>query len=229
MKKTLGIIALAATASTGAIAADITPYVGLGLVIDKAGTSAKRVGFNQNAPINNIGAAIVEDGGGDMKFDAAIAGEITAGVKWGHLRGELEFALRSASEDDYTIFSGNLMPGMKLNASTKTSVKHNSYMANVYYDFEIKNSNWAPYIGAGIGVGTYQQKATVDVSVMGRPVPIEDIKNDKTEFEWQVALGTAYHFTENWAADIAYRFNSSTIAGEFVYAHELKLGARYSF
>ncbi len=229
MKKTLGIIALAATASTGAIAADITPYVGLGLVIDKAGTSAKRVGFNPNAPINNIGAAIVEDGGGDMKFDAAIAGEITAGVKWGHLRGELEFALRSASEDDYTIFSGNLRPGMKLNASTKTSVKHNSYMANVYYDFEIKNSNWAPYIGAGIGVGTYQQKATVDVSVIGRPVPIEDIKNDKTEFEWQVALGTAYQFTENWAADIAYRFNSSTIAGEFVYAHELKLGARYSF
>ncbi len=229
MKKTLGIIALAATASTGAIAADITPYVGLGVVVDKAGTSAKRVGFNpQLATIINPGAGIVEDAGGDMKFDAAIAGEITAGIKWGHLRGELEFALRSASEDDYTIFSGPMGP-ITLNASTKTSVKHNSYMANVYYDFEIKNSNWSPYIGAGIGVGTYEQKATVNVSVNGNPIPVDGIKNDKTEFEWQVALGTAYHFTDNWAADIAYRFNSSTIAGEFVYAHELKVGARYSF
>lgn len=232
MNKILGIIALVTTASTGAIAAEITPYVGLGVVVDKAGTSAKRVGFNPTLAMTNPtnpGAAIVENGGGDMKFDAAIAGELTAGIKWGHLRGELEFALRSASEDDYTIFSGNMLPGMKLNASTKTSVKHNSYMANVYYDFAIKNSNWAPYVGAGIGVGTYQQRASVDINFMNNPIPVDDIKNDKTEFEWQVALGTAYNFTSNWAADIAYRFNSSTIAGEFVYAHELKLGARYSF
>lgn len=262
MKKTLGIIALATITSTGAMAANITPYVGLGLVIDKAGTSAKRVGFNPNNIAINPGAvagnpnipaimgdamggAIVRDGGGDMKFDAAIAGEITAGIKWGHIRAELEAAFRSASEDKYNIFDGQfnipIMGPMNANVvaniETATKVTHNSYMANFYYDFEIQDSNWEPYIGAGLGIGTYKQKATVDVTgnatVMSLSTPLDQhmtvLKEDKTEFEWQVALGTAYHFTDNWAADIAYRFNSSTIAGEFVYAHELKVGARYSF
>lgn len=32
-----------------------------------------------------------------------------------------------------------------------------------------------------------------------------------------------------WALDLGYRFNSSTVGGEFVYAHEIKLGARYMF
>ena len=50
-----------------------------------------------------------------------------------------------------------------------------------------------------------------------------------TEFEWQVGLGATYNFNENWALDVGYRFNSSTVEEEFVYAHELKVGARYLF
>ena len=50
-----------------------------------------------------------------------------------------------------------------------------------------------------------------------------------TEFEWQIGLGAVYNFTETWALDIGYRFNSANVSGEFVYAHEVKLGARYSF
>ncbi|MDE6570971.1 MAG: hypothetical protein K2L95_02005 [Alphaproteobacteria bacterium] len=53
MKKILGIITLAATTTTGAVAAEITPYVGLGVVVDKAGTSAKRVGFNPTLVMTN--------------------------------------------------------------------------------------------------------------------------------------------------------------------------------
>ena len=48
-------------------------------------------------------------------------------------------------------------------------------------------------------------------------------------FEWQVSAGIAYNFNEDWALDLGYRFNSSTVGGEFVYAHEIKLGARYMF
>ncbi len=249
MKKSIGIIALATMATTGAVAADLTPYVGLGVVIDSANTSAKRMGINPNP--TGMADIFVQDAGGDMNFDTAIAGEFTAGIKYGHLRGEFEFALRSASEDDYNLFHGDashLIPALRegmatLNANTSVSVKHNSYMFNAYYDFDIAGSKWQPYIGAGIGVGTYKQKAKVDINLDINPalaglvgpmlsqLPTEPIRvtHDKTEFEWQVALGTAYHFTPNWAADVAYRFNSSTVGGEFVYAHELKLGARYSF
>ncbi len=233
MKHTIGIFALAVMTTTGAIAADFTPYVGLGLVVDKAGTSAKRMGFKatSNPPF-------VQDAGGDMDFDAVMAGEITAGVKYGHLRGEFEFALRGASEDDYSLWYGNLatLSGAPIpmmgEIETSTSVKHNSYMLNLYYDFSIDDSKWEPYVGGGIGVGTYKQDAKVELDFENDNIPdrtVARIDQDKTAFEWQVAVGTAYHFTPDWAVDVAYRFNSSTVGGEFVYAHELKLGARYSF
>lgn len=260
MKKTLAAFMAAAMFAPAAFAAEITPYVGLGLVIDKAGTTAKRVKFDQSKitsmDTSSIGNAFVANAGDDMDFDMAFAGEITAGVKYGSVRGELEVAIRGASEDDYEIFNGNLVdmttpvgpltiPG---EIETSTSVQHNSYMANFYYDFTISDSKWMPYVGAGIGFGTYQQKATVEVDIddavlaglmqtpgvgdMLKDIPLgeQTVANDTlTEFEWQVGFGAMYNFNENWAFDIGYRFNSSTVEEEFVYAHEVKVGARYMF
>lgn len=234
MKKSLMFLVVAATSMSSAFAAELTPYVGLGVVIDKAGTSAKRMGFS----MVNGQPAPVPDAGGDMEFDVAFAGELTAGVKYGHLRGELEVAVRSAAEDDYDLYSGMFpilqpSPSMQLaDVETSTSVKHNSYMANFYYDFELSNPKWTPYVGAGIGIGTYKQTAEVEVDFENDMIPdqrLAKVVNDKTEFEWQVAAGVVYNFTDVWGLDVAYRFNSSTVGGEFVYAHELKLGARYSF
>lgn len=222
MKKFLPIFTVFSMFATATFAADLTPYVGLGVVVDKAGTSAKRMGYDPNSA-----DMIVKNGGGDMDFDSAIAGEFTAGIKYGNLRGEFEYALRSASEDNYEILSNAMMT-----INTSTSVKHNSYLFNLYYDFDLENSNWTPYVGAGVGLGTYNQYAAVDIDFASDMIPDQHIigaDDKKKEFEWQVAVGTAYNFTESWAADIAYRFNSSDVEGEFVYAHEVKLGLRYSF
>ena len=247
-----------------AFAVEITPYVGLGIIADKAGTSAKRVKFDATKinPRNlaAIGDAFIPNGGDDMDFDMAFAGEITAGVKIDNVRAELEVALRSASEDDYDIFDGDIatlfgvpsIPGVELiptEIETSTKVRHNSYLANVWYDFELSDSNWTPYIGAGVGFGVYRQKATVDIdielnqavvlppeSMAGLAAILQRMNGERTvaddtlyRFEWQVGLGAAYNFNENWALDIGYRFNSSNVADEFVYAHEIKIGARYSF
>lgn len=239
MKRTIALFAIAAMFAPSAFAAEITPYVGLGVVADKAGTTAKRVKFDQSKIPADISGAFVPNAGGNMDFDMAFAGEITAGIKYGNVRAELEAAFRSASEDDYELYNGKIM-SIPTEIETSTSVRHNSYMANLYYDFSISGSKWTPYVGAGIGFGTYRQKATVEVDIpdalagavagMGFPVGEMTVANDKlTEFEWQVGLGAAYNFNEDWAFDIGYRFNSSNVAGEFVYAHEVKLGARYSF
>lgn len=258
MKKTLALFMAAAMFAPSAFAAEITPYVGLGIVIDKAGTTAKRVKFDSSKITmdpSSISNAFIPNAGDDMDFDMAFAGEITAGVKYGNVRGELEVAIRSASEDDYEIFNGALpinIPmlapnGVPAEIETSTSVQHNSYMANFYYDFAISGSKWTPYVGAGIGFGTYQQKATVEVDIddaiiaaatqagMGQmlaklPLGEQTVADDTlTEFEWQVGLGAIYSFNDTWAFDIGYRFNSSTVEGEFVYAHEIKVGARYMF
>lgn len=248
MKKTLALFIATAMFAPSAFAAEITPYVGVGLVIDKAGTSAKRVKFDpaQIDPSNlsSIGNAFIPNAGSDMDFDMAFAGEITAGVKIGSVRAELEAAIRSASEDDYELFNGTVFEmgpiSVPAEIETSTSVRHNSYMANVYYDFDLGNSSWTPYIGAGVGLGVYRQKATVDIDLpdqyeniaagMGIPVGEMEVANDTLyEFEWQVGIGTAYNFSEDWAMDIGYRFNSSNVADEFVYAHEIKVGVRYTF
>ena len=287
MKKKIALFMAAAMFAPSAFAAEITPYVGLGLVIDKASTSARRVGFdpskiNSSDPMGSMTDAIIVNGGGNMDFDMAFAGEITAGVKYGNVRAEVEVAVRSASEDDYDIFNGNInLPGsalegvgallpdginIPLELENSISVRHNSYLVNMYYDFELANSNWTPYIGAGVGFGVYHQKAVVDIDIdeemlmagvmagLGDMAAMPGVSDQVIEgmapvlagmrkaegertvaddtlyrFEWQVGLGAVYNFNEDWAMDIGYRFNSSTVGGEFVYAHEVKLGARYSF
>ncbi len=287
MKKKIALFMAAAMFAPSAFAAEITPYVGLGLVIDKASTSARRVGFdpskiNSSDPMSSMTNAIIVNGGGNMDFDMAFAGEITAGVKYGNVRAEVEVAVRSASEDDYDIFNGNInLPGsalgeagtilrdginIPLELENSISVRHNSYLVNMYYDFELANSNWTPYIGAGVGFGVYHQKAVVDIDIdeemlmagvmagLGDMAALPGVSDQVIEgmapvlagmrkaegertvaddtlyrFEWQVGLGAVYNFNEDWAMDIGYRFNSSTVGGEFVYAHEVKLGARYSF
>lgn len=252
MKKTLALFIATAMFAPSAFAAEITPYVGVGLVIDKAGTSAKRVKFDATKVPADISHAFVANAGDNMDFDMAFAGEITAGVKIGSVRAELEAAIRSASEDDYELFNGTVFEmgpiSVPAEIETSTSVRHNSYMANVYYDFDLGNSSWTPYIGAGVGLGVYRQKASVEIDVDDAalaaisqipgvsgiisqiPFGEMEVANDTLyEFEWQVGIGTAYNFSEDWAMDIGYRFNSSNVADEFVYAHEIKVGVRYTF
>lgn len=256
-----------------AFAYEITPYVGLGIVVDKANTSAKRVAFDSanlpviNFPTPDLGAvagAFMPNAGNDMDFDMAFAGEITAGVKIDNVRLEAEVALRSASEDDYKIFDGNIAMSMgdiapgsvniPTEIETATKVRHNSYLFNMFYDFDL-GTRWTPYVGAGIGFGVYHQKAIVEIDIeedefwianAGNPMvdiigdgmlaELQQYEREMTvaddtlyRFEWQVSAGVAYNFNEDWALDLGYRFNSSTVGGEFVYAHEIKLGARYMF
>lgn len=274
-----------------AFAYEITPYVGLGIVVDKANTSAKRLGFDKtknqiNLPISGmgggvnigelvggtIGDGIIVNGGGDMAFDAAFAGEITAGVRIDNVRLEFEAAFRSASEDSYNLYDGNFdvsatmpsLPGpipfvgaIAAAIETSTSVRHDSYLFNMFYDFNF-GTRWTPYVGAGIGFGRYQQETSFNYnadltkfkqelgklagsmgnlgdiiadmpdSVTGSVTP-DQASHDLYRFEWQVSAGVAYNFDEDWVLDLGYRFNSATVGGEFVYAHEVKLGARYMF
>lgn len=268
MKKKIALFMAAALFAPSAFAMEITPYVGLGIVADSANTSAKRVKFDASKLDysdleNSFNNAFVPNAGGNMDFDMAFAGEITAGVKIDNFRAELEVAIRSASEDDYDIYNDKLnipmtgMPGIeKLAVPTEIensiSVRHNSYLANFFYDFDF-GTKWTPYVGAGVGFGVYRQKATVEIDIdedllmagLGQippallPTILQEVSKFEREmevandtlyrFEWQVSAGVAYNFNENWALDLGYRFNSSTVGGEFVYAHEVKLGARYSF
>jgi opacity protein-like surface antigen len=225
--KIISVFVLVVTLFASAASAnEFTPYVGLGLVVDKPGTSARRPAFDPAAQF-----PFIKEGGGEhMEFDTVFAGELTLGVKYRKMRGELQAAIRTASEDDVTLYSGPMPPMPNIDISTSMSVRHNSYLANVFYDFDIPNSDLNLYVGVGAGVGQYKQKAKAHFDIAGAPGnTLTVLDHDKIAFEWQAAFGAVCNFTKHWALDTSYRFNSATVGGKFVYAHELRLGARYSF
>ena len=191
MKKMVSIIVVSALASNCALA-DVRPYAGAALLADFANTDAKRLD------------------GSKMEFRTAYAGELTAGVKTGRMRGEVEIALRGASEAKLDT------AGM----SMKSSVRHDSYLVNAYYDIPASGP-FVPYVGAGIGLGRYRQEYDIN----GLRAQTED----KTKFEWQAGAGIGYALTPNVTGDLGYRYNASKIDGNDVSAHEIKAGARYNF
>lgn len=68
-------------------------------------------------------------------------------VKYGKLRGELEFGWNDDAKDSSTNAFKVVTPST-VNATTETSVY--SAMLNVYYDIET-GTKFTPYIGAGLG------------------------------------------------------------------------------
>lgn len=104
----------------------------------------------------------------------------------GHWRAELEYGYRHNGAKNITLPSGSTTPtslGLKANAMA------NSYMANLYYDFQ---PVWGliPHIGAGVGA------AQVRVNNVGSDWP----------FAWQAMAGAEYPLSYNARLGVEYRF-----------------------
>lgn len=185
----------------------------------------------------------------DASFGFRLAYGATTPVKYGALRGELEFGYSTAAKDDndYTFNIFNPYYGEEF--SVETSVL--SALANVYYDFNT-GTRVTPYIGAGFGYARVTSQINTN-GIMGQEKPYDfDYDYVKDNFAWQLGVGVAYNINENWIIDLGYRYADygrikesdvkypsdmkGTIAdvliinGDFhVTAHEFTLGARYMF
>lgn len=90
----------------------------------------------------------------------------------------------------------------------ETDLENQTYMFNLYYDLDqlpIVELPGAlkPYIGAGIGIANNEVD---DETIVFRGNVVNFEADDETQFGWQLMIGASYHFTENWSADLAYRY-----------------------
>lgn len=185
----------------------------------------------------------------DASYGFRLAYGATTPVKYGALRGELEFGYSTAAKDDndYAFTIVKSYYGEEFSAETSVL----SALANVYYDFNT-GTRVTPYIGAGFGYARVTSQINTNGSMGGGKPYDFDSEYVKDNFAWQLGVGVAYNINENWTIDLGYRYadygrikqsdvktpadmkdtisNVLIINGDFhVTAHEFTLGARYTF
>ncbi len=68
-------------------------------------------------------------------------------------------------------------------------------LASIYYEF-LPNSQWRPFVGAGIGVAQVKEDGGPALSPRG----------DKTGFAYQVGAGLSHPFSDRLTGEVAYRY-----------------------
>lgn len=128
------------------------------------------------------------------------------GYDAGQFRVEGEITYRSVDVDEV---NGAPFP---LDATFSTL----SFMANGYYDHEMRNSPVTPYIGAGVGIVDNE----VDVPGFGSA--------SETELAYQFMAGLAFSISPNAYLTGGYRY-FGIAETDAPGTHEFILGARYMF
>lgn len=196
--------ALLGLASAPAMAQSSGPYIGIGGGASWIGDAD----VTNNAPNT------------DMEFDTGWAALIKGGYALGNgLRPELEFGLRDWGVD-------------KANGGVGSDGKLRQYsiFANLLYDF-LPNSNWSPYIGAGIGGVQYSARDLTAGSATS---------SDKdTTWAAQGIAGLWYAIDPNWLVSADYRLqytgdtslgtNTSAVIEPDNMTHTVMLGLTYRF
>ena len=146
------------------------------------------------------------------------------------LRLEVEFALRGNSEktwDDRGLTTSQV----------KGTWNNSTLFANVFWDFH-NDSNFTPYIGAGLGMAfNYTGYDFIDRN--GEHFSMDD---RFTNFAWNAGAGVSYSFNEMLSVDASYRFTGlgyNEISGYHngikyeignePYNNEFMVGLRFSF
>jgi opacity protein-like surface antigen len=187
MKKLL-IATVVAAISTGALAADLKPYI------------EGQLGWSNLKDVQSNTYSTSFDGGtasGSFKteYDSSVSGGIELGIKnigienlrLGASYQTMKFDMEKVTGTG-TIAgtTGDILPNGTETGDITSDVRSvginldnrvNLYMANAYYDFK-NSSPFTPFIGLGIGMA--------------------DVKNAKdNEFAWSTSLGGKYNVTSN--------------------------------
>ena len=235
---------------------DITPYVSAKMAYAKLKNKSD-VDSTFYLPGTRYADNVVSDKTlKDDVWGTRLAYGLSAPVKFGKIRTELELGWNSKAGDDnlYDFVLDNHYRGehYQVNTSVWTG------MFNVYYDIDT-GTKLMPYINAGVGYAHLKTKAHTwgmrgPFSNGNGTVPYDlSFKEDANNFAWNIGLGVSYALTDNLSVDLGYRYTdfgnirSNPIIrdskgavmgadGPFIfdgdmklYMHEVNLGLRYAF
>ncbi len=151
-----------------------------------------------------------------MTYQTGVPFTLAVGLKSEAYRAEAAFGFQSHDVEQ-----------IKLNGIDQSSVSGYrvsmySYMANGYYDIDLRYDSLMPYVMAGLGAARLHSREPA-------------ISWDRTVFAWQVGAGVSVPATRNITLDFAYRYfkPSSYDAGSATdissFSHNFLLGGRYAF
>ena len=153
------------------------------------------VGFPNtfNGNVDYIGLATFQN---KLSLGTGFNGELAVGYKFPKLRTDLSVGYSNLGNQLQTLTAP--APFGTESVTGIGSVNLFTIMANLYYDFKIKNktgqlSRWSPYIGAGIGWGNL---STPNCSINGGNCPLYQGGNAGV-FAYQGKLGLAYRATQS--------------------------------
>ncbi len=175
-----------------------------------AQAAGQKIYFAASAGLNNL--MEIDDSGVTADFDPGYGFLFALGMDVGQFRVEGEIGYRSADIDELGI------PGFTGPGNGDISVL--SFMANGYYDFERSNSDWTPFVGAGLGI--------IDSDLEGNG-PFFRVTGGNTNVAYQFMLGVGYAIDSNFALTAGYRFLGTFEFEENVLIHDLNVGIRYMF
>lgn len=146
------------------------------------------------------------------------------------IRLEIEWALRGNSKKNWSD-KGTYFKEVK-------GVWNNSTLfANLFWDFH-NDTNFTPYVGAGLGVAFTYTGYTLTANNNNKYT----IDEQQTNFAWNVGTGVSYAFNEMISVDASYRFvdvGYNEMSTHFngrnyetsntPYNNEFMLGLRFSF
>jgi len=185
----------------------------LGASIVKSDLSVYSAEYDITTPAY-VGNAYASDKEKDTVINASIA------YGWAleslPVRAELEYTFRGKADANGTTnrayFNG--LGDVYTYGTADATVKSQSLMANVYYDFK-NTSDFTPYVSAGVGAAFNK----LDVTEYQTDLDGSASANDKkTDFAWSIGAGVSYALDKDLDLDLGYRYvdlgkvNASTVA-----------------
>lgn len=152
---------------------------------------------------------------GDSHRTGVFGGGIALGYDFSNtfdlpIRAELDFTARGKANSKYNLEKENNQFGSYTN-DAKNQIKLNTLMVNAYYDFK-NESSFTPYISAGLGYASVNQKTTLSDSYIDAVNPAYNDSESKSRshtsnnFAWSVGAGVKYAMNDNFDLDFSYRY-----------------------
>ena len=151
--------------------------------------------------------------------------------KWGApIRAEVEYTYRT----DYSYAPNPNFINAAIPTKSTNRLNTQTVMVNAFYDINT-STKWTPFVGGGLGIAINSANGTG--SLLNGSFAT-DYTASRNELAWALGSGVNYAITDNWSADLSYRyvdlgkvdFGTERLgASGDASSHELLVGARYQF
>jgi outer membrane immunogenic protein len=123
------------------------------------------------------------------------------------------------------------------NEGFENNVSITSVLLNLFYDIPL-GSWYTPYVGFGVGVARNRSEVEMNNLATGR---LEELTSETDNLAWALMAGMGFDITDNWFAELGYRFintgelkfgqfrNGAKFQADDVIRHDVTVGFGYRF